>query len=148
MFNCCITLLFYSFFFTTSLRSNRNKPQRRYCYSLDHNDKTWTSETWAQHHPLPDVKKKSTMGIAIRFFFGYTVYPLALPCSASFRTLGRQPEAARADASRRRNDEKPGSIPGNRKNGRRKRKITWNARLCSRMSDACVQIDRVEMVIF
>ena len=112
MFNWCITLLFIIFFsFSPLLRTViGNKPQRRYYHSLGHNDKTWTSEAWAQHRPWPYVKK-STTGTAIRFFFGYTVYPLALPFSASFRLFGRQPEAARADTSRRRNDEKPRSIP-------------------------------------
>jgi hypothetical protein len=126
-----------NFFFTTSLCSDRNKPQRRYCYSLDHNDKTLDLGSMGATPPFARREKKIDNGTAIRFFFGNTVYPPALPFSASFRTLGRQPEAARADASRRRNDEKPGSIPDNRKNGRRKRKITWNARLCSRMRDAC-----------
>lgn len=44
MFNCCTTLLFiYSFYlFTTAISrcNERNMPQRRYYYSLDHNDKT------------------------------------------------------------------------------------------------------------
>lgn len=66
--NFCITLLFLFFFFTISLCSDRNKPQRRYYYSLDHNDKTWTSETWAQQRPWLDVKK-STMGHSNSFLF-------------------------------------------------------------------------------
>lgn len=53
------------------------------------------------------------MGTAIRFFFGYTVYPTGAAFRLRFfQSLGRRPEAARADTSRRRNDEKPRFDPG------------------------------------
>lgn len=50
-------------------------------------------EAWAQHRPWP-VDNDT----AICFFFGYTVYPPGAALSLCFfrRTLGRQPEAARA----------------------------------------------------
>ena len=40
MFNCCITLFFFSCFSQTFLCNNRND-ECHYYYSLDHNDKTW-----------------------------------------------------------------------------------------------------------
>ena len=47
MFNYCITLHFFiQFFYSPLFRAViGNEPQRRYYwYSLDHNDKTWTSD--------------------------------------------------------------------------------------------------------
>src|SRR5258708_3672995 len=83
--------------------------------------------TW--HRPWPDVKKKKRQRHSNPFLFRLHSLPtgVGLPFSAS--PLGQQPEAARAEASRRRNDEKPRSISDNRKNGRRERERSLGSRV-------------------
>lgn len=68
-------------------------------------------------------KKKSTMGTAIRFFFGYTVYPTgAAFLSASFRVSDdnrRPPALMPVDAETTRS---PDSIPDKPKEWKKKEK--------------------------
>ena len=124
------------FFFTTSLCSDRNKPQRRYYYSLDHNDKTWTSEAWAQNRLWPDDNGHSNL-------FLFRLYNLPPP--PHWRRLSdnnRRPPALRHLSTPKRR-EATRSISDNRifsffeRMERRKRKISWNVRAYARvLSDA------------
>jgi len=84
-----------------------NKPLRRYYHSLDHNDKTWISEAWAQHRPWPDVKK-STMAQQSVSFPATQFYPTGASFfSASFKLSPDNRGPPALGGSRRRNGEKP-----------------------------------------
>lgn len=75
-------------------------------HSLDHNDRTWTWEAWAQHGPWPDVKK---IDDTTEQFVSFSATQSSTHTGATSLELSddnRRPPARRLSPGRRRNDEK------------------------------------------